>query len=318
MGRGNFTSINESISAVPNNSDGTDGYFMIYVTAGIYEEYVRIGKNKKYLMLIGDGINQTVITGNHSVVDGWTTFNSATFAVMATNFVAVNITFRNTAGAVKHQAVAVLNGANLSTFYSCSFEGYQDTLYAHSLLQLYRECDVYGTVDFIFGNAAAVFQDCKLYARLPMSGQFNAITAQGRTNPNQNTGTYIQNCIIRPAADLVAGGGSTTVQTYLGRSWKEYSRTVYMENYMEDFINPNGWHEWNATFAFSTLYYAEYKNTGPGSDTSDGVINAIEAANFTVSSFLRREDIKDIAMLINNNNKLCYIEFIQVNVAYIS
>ncbi|KAK4779825.1 hypothetical protein SAY87_015931 [Trapa incisa] len=296
-GTGNFSTINDAISAAPNNSAGTDGYFVIYVTAGVYEEYVSIAKNKKYLMMIGDGINQTIITGNRSVVDGWTTFNSATFAVVATNFVAVNITFRNTAGAVKHQAVAVRNGADLSTFYSCSFEGYQDTLYAHSLRQFYRECDIYGTVDFIFGNAAAVFQDCNLYPRLPMSGQFNAITAQGRTDPNQNTGTSIQNCTIRPATDLEAAGGNSTVQTYLGRPWKEYSRTVYMKSYMDDFINPNGWREWNATFALSTLYYAEYDNTGPGSDTSSRVswpgyhvINATDAANFTVSTFLLGDD----------------------------
>ncbi|KAG4928615.1 hypothetical protein JHK85_055101 [Glycine max] len=99
-------------------------------------------------------------------------------AVVAQGFVAMNITFRNTAGPSKHQAVAVRNGADMSTFYSCSFEGYQDTLYTHSLRQFYRECDIYGTVDFIFGNAAVVLQNCNMYPRLPMSGQFNAITAQ--------------------------------------------------------------------------------------------------------------------------------------------
>jgi pectinesterase len=78
-GQGNFTTINDAVAAAPNNTDGSNGYFMIYVTAGIYEEYVSIAKNKKYLMMVGDGINQTVITGNRSVVDGWTTFNSATF-----------------------------------------------------------------------------------------------------------------------------------------------------------------------------------------------------------------------------------------------
>ncbi|CAA2997373.1 probable pectinesterase pectinesterase inhibitor 7 [Olea europaea subsp. europaea] len=97
----------------------------------------------------------TIITGNHSFVDGWTTFNSSTFVVVGKGFVAVNITFRNTAGAIKHQAVAVRNGADLSTFHSCSFEAYQEILYVHSL---YRECDIYGTVDFIFGNAAAVLR----------------------------------------------------------------------------------------------------------------------------------------------------------------
>ncbi|KAE8697924.1 putative pectinesterase/pectinesterase inhibitor 7 [Hibiscus syriacus] len=125
-GSGNFTTINDAISAAPNNTNGLLGYFLIYITAGVYQVYISIPQNKKYLMMVGDGINQTIITGNHSVVDGWTTFNSATFAVAASNFVAVNITFQNTAGAIKHQAVAVRNGADLSTFYSCSFEGYQD------------------------------------------------------------------------------------------------------------------------------------------------------------------------------------------------
>lgn len=78
-GTGTFTNITAAVSAAPNNTDGSGGFFLIYVTAGIYEEYVSIAKNKRYLMMIGDGINQTVVTGNRSVVDGWTTFNSATF-----------------------------------------------------------------------------------------------------------------------------------------------------------------------------------------------------------------------------------------------
>ncbi|KAK8497537.1 hypothetical protein V6N13_002941 [Hibiscus sabdariffa] len=290
-GSGNFTTINDAVSAAPNNTNGVKGYFLIYITAGVYQEYVSIAKNKKYLMMIGDGINQTIITGNRSVVDGWTTFNSATFAVVAPNFVAANITFQNTAGAIKHQAVAVRNGADLSAFYSCSFEGYQDTLYTHSLRQFYRECDIYGTVDFIFGNAAVVFQNCNIYPRRPMSGQFNAITAQGRTDPNQNTGTSIHDCNIVPADDLASS--NTTFKTYLGRPWKEYSRTVYMQNFMGSLIDPAGWREWTGDFALSTLYYAEYDNSGPGSNTSSRVtwsgyhtINATDAANFTVSGFL--------------------------------
>ena len=212
--------------------------------------------------------------------------------MVAPGFVAVDITFRNTAGAIKHQAVAVRNGADLSTFYRCSFEGYQDTLYAHSLRQFYRECDIYGTVDFIFGNAAALFQNCNIYPRLPMPGQFNPITAQGRTDPNQNTGISIHNCTIRAADDLASS--NSTTQTYLGRPWKEYSRTVYMQSFMDSLINTVGWREWDGNFALSTLYYAEYNNTGPGSDTTNRVTwpgyhvitNATDAGNFTVSNFL--------------------------------
>ncbi|MED6137709.1 hypothetical protein PIB30_067471 [Stylosanthes scabra] len=291
-GSGNFTNINDAIRAAPNNSVASDGYFFIFVSEGVYEEYVSIDKTKKYLMMVGEGINQTIITGSHNVVDNFTTFNSATFAVVGQGFVAVNITFRNTAGPSKHQAVALRSGSDLSIFYSCSFEGYQDTLYTHSLRQFYRECDIYGTVDFIFGNAAVVFQDCNIYPRLPIKGQFNAITAQGRTDPNQNTGTSIQNAIVKPADDLAPNVGS--VQTYLGRPWKQYSRTVFMESSIDGFINSAGWHEWSGDFALSTLYYAEFNNTGNGCDTSNRVtwpgfhviVNSTDAAAFTVSNFL--------------------------------
>lgn len=78
-GSANFTSIKDAVAAAPNNTDISDGYFLIFIEAGVYEEYVSIPKNKKNLMMIGDGINQTIITGNRSFVDGWTTFNSATF-----------------------------------------------------------------------------------------------------------------------------------------------------------------------------------------------------------------------------------------------
>lgn len=215
-------------------------------------------------------------------------------AVVGQGFVGVNMTIRNTAGAVKHQAVALRSGADLSTFYSCSFEGYQDTLYVHSLRQFYSECDIYGTVDFIFGNAKVVFQNCNMYPRLPMSGQFNAITAQGRTDPNQDTGISIHNSTIRAADDLASSNG---VATYLGRPWKEYSRTVYMQTFMDSVIHAKGWREWDGDFALSTLYYAEYRNSGPGSGTDNRVtwpgyhvINATDASNFTVSNFLLGDD----------------------------
>lgn len=291
-GSGNYTTINDAVAAAPNNTGSGNGFFVIHVVAGVYEEYVSIPKNKQYLMMIGDGINQTIITGNRSVVDGWTTFNSATFAVVAQGFVAINITFRNTAGAIKHQAVALRSGADLSAFYFCSFEGYQDTLYTHSLRQFYRNCDIYGTVDFIFGNAAVVLQNCNIYPRLPMNNQFNAITAQGRTDINQNTGTSIHNCTITAASDLAASNGTT--KTYLGRPWKQYSQTVYMQSFMDSLIDPVGWVAWSGDFALDTLYYAEFDNNGPGSDTTNRVtwpgyqvINDTDAVNFTVANFIQ-------------------------------
>uniref|UniRef100_A0A7N2R5Z5 Pectinesterase n=2 Tax=Quercus lobata TaxID=97700 RepID=A0A7N2R5Z5_QUELO len=288
-GSGDFTTINHAVAAAPENTDISNGYFVIYIAAGVYNEYVSIDNNKRYLMMIGEGIGRTVISGNHNNADNWTTFNSATFAVGGQGFVAKEISFRNTAGPRKAQAVAVRNGADLSTFYRCSFEGYQDTLYTHSLRQFYKECDIYGTIDFIFGNAAVVFQDCNIYLRLPLHGQCNVITAQGKTDPNQNTGTSMHLCSIRAAENLDG------TKTYLGRPWKEYSTTVYTQSFMDSLINSKGWLTWNDSgFALNTLYYGEYDNKGLGSVTSARVtwhgyhvMNRKQAYYFTVCNFIQ-------------------------------
>ncbi|XP_054814095.1 probable pectinesterase/pectinesterase inhibitor 25 [Prosopis cineraria] len=291
-GSDNFTSIGDAIAAAPSNTRPQDGYFVIYAKEGYYEEYVLVPIHKKNVLLIGDGIGRTVITGDHSVVDGWTTYNSSTFAVSGDRFVAVDVTFRNTAGPEKHQAVAVRNNADLSIFYRCSFEGYQDTLYVHTLRQFYRDCLIYGTVDFIFGNAAAVFQNCNIHTRTPLPRQKNTVTAQGRIDPNQNTGIAIQNCTFLSDDDDNASGSNSSTLTYLGRPWKEYSRTVVMESYIGDFVQPRGWLEWNGTLGLDTLFYGEFGNYGPGAITSKRVqwggyyvLNAEEAFNFTVSQF---------------------------------
>lgn len=213
--------------------------------------------------------------------------------MVGNGFIAKGITIENSAGPSKHQAVALRSGSDLSAFYKCSFVGYQDTLYVHSLRQFYRECDIYGTVDFVFGNAAAVFQNCNLYARKPNEHQKNMFTAQGREDPNQNTGISIINCKFAAAADLIPN--QTEFKTYLGRPWKEYSRTVIMKSYISDVVQPAGWLEWNETFALSTLYYGEYMNRGPGANTSGRVTwpgyrvinSSSEASQFTVESFLQ-------------------------------
>lgn len=85
-GTGDFKTITEAVNKAPNNTNGANGYHMIFVSAGVYKEYVSIAKNKKYLMMVGDGINQTVVTGDHNNVDGWTTFNSPTFGTCISSF----------------------------------------------------------------------------------------------------------------------------------------------------------------------------------------------------------------------------------------
>ncbi|EPS64331.1 pectinesterase [Genlisea aurea] len=294
-GSGNFTAVADAVNFAPSNSNER---VVIYVKAGVYEENVDIPSWKTNIALIGDGKDATVITGNRSVADGWTTFRSATVAVSGDGFLARDIRFENTAGPEKHQAVALRINADYAAVYRSTIVGYQDTLYAHSLRQFFRECDIYGTVDYIFGNAAVVFQACNIISRMPMPSQFTVITAQGREDPDQNTGISLQNCTILATDDLYSN--SSTVKSYLGRPWKNYSRTVVIESYVDDFVAPEGWTNWSGDQGLDTLYYGEYQNNGPGSGTDGRVswagfhlMNYSDAAHFTVSEFITGQEWLD-------------------------
>ncbi|XP_051138365.1 probable pectinesterase/pectinesterase inhibitor 34 [Andrographis paniculata] len=289
-GNGTCKTITEAIKKAPVN--GTRR-FIIYVKAGRYvEDILKVGRKKTNVMIFGDGKGKTVISGSKSIQDNMTTFHTATFAATGAGFIARDLTFENSAGPAKHQAVALRVGADHAVIYRCNVIGYQDTLYAHSQRQFYRECDVYGTVDFIFGNAAVVFQNCSIHARKPMPFQKNTITAQNRKDPNQNTGISIHACRVVAEYDLEAARGA--YPTYLGRPWKLYSRVVYMQSYVGDHVHPRGWLEWNATFALDTLYYGEYMNYGPGGAVGQRVnwpgyrvITSVdEASKFTVAQFI--------------------------------
>ncbi|KAE8710781.1 putative pectinesterase/pectinesterase inhibitor 61 [Hibiscus syriacus] len=289
-GNGTIKTIAEAIKKAPEYSTRRT---IIYVKAGRYEESIlKVGRKKINLMFVGDGKSKTIITGGKSIFDNITTFHTAVFAATGAGFIVRDMTFENWAGPVKHQAVALRIGADHAVVYRCNIIGYQDTLYIHSNRQFYRECDIYGTVDFIFGNAAVVFQNCSIYARKPLPFQKNTITAQNRKDPNQNTGISIHACRILPTPDLAAAKGS--FQTYLGRPWKLYSRTVFMLSYMSDHIHPRGWLEWNSTFPVDMLYYGEYMNYGPGGAIGQRVrwpgyrviTSDIEAAKFTVAQFI--------------------------------
>ncbi|XVE70786.1 hypothetical protein DITRI_Ditri10aG0098600 [Diplodiscus trichospermus] len=282
-GSGNYKTISEAINAA------SGGRFVIYVKAGVYKEKIRT--NKDGITLIGDGKYSTIIVGDDSVNGGSSMPGSATFTVTGDGFIARDIGFQNTAGPQGEQALALYVASDHSVFYRCSIAGYQDTLYALSLRQFYRECDIYGTIDFIFGNAAAVFQSCTLSLRRP-SGGYNVILANGRSDPGQNTGFSVQNCRIVPSSEFSAVKHSFA--SYLGRPWKQYSRAVVMESTIDDAIASRGWIEWPGAGGYSkSLYFAEYANAGPGAGTSRRVtwpgfhvIGRDEAVKFTVDRFI--------------------------------
>nr|AFK35109.1 unknown [Medicago truncatula] len=291
-GSGKFKTVAQAVASAPDNGKTR---YVIYVKKGTYKENIEIGKKKTNVMLVGDGMDATIITGSLNFIDGTTTFKSATVAAVGDGFIAQDIRFQNTAGPQKHQAVALRVGADQSVINRCKIDAFQDTLYAHSNRQFYRDSYITGTVDFIFGNAAVVFQKSKLATRKPMANQKNMVTAQGREDPNQNTATSIQQCDVIPSSDLKPVQGS--IKTYLGRPWKKYSRTVVLQSVVDGHIDPAGWAEWDAASKdfLQTLYYGEYMNSGAGAGTGKRVTwpgyhiikNAAEASKFTVTQLIQ-------------------------------
>ncbi|VFQ99595.1 unnamed protein product [Cuscuta campestris] len=283
-GPGNIRTITEAI-AIAIQKRVWRRRFVIKITAGVYNESVFVDNHLPRLTLLGDGKGVTIITGQRSVNGvGGSTFDTATFAS--------GITFRNTAGPGNGQAVALRVSGDRAVFYECSIEGYQDTLYVYEGRQFYKNCDIYGTVDFIFGNAKAVFQDCNIYARKPGNDGAVVITASKREGPTEETGIVIHSSRVMPdpASNLRGTVG------YLGRPWGVYSRAVFMETVIDSFIDPSGWTWWDGkepSFQ-STVYYAEYGNTGPGSGTARRVkwggvhqlMTPAEAMPFTVGVFI--------------------------------
>ncbi|KAI3679995.1 hypothetical protein L2E82_50732 [Cichorium intybus] len=242
-GSGDFKTVTEAIKASETRRINTER-FVIHVKSGVYKENIVIDQSMNNLTLIGDGIDATVITNARNYVKGYTTADTATAQIWGPGFVATGITFENTAG-------------------------YQHTLCLLKYRQFYRECDIYGTIDFIFGDAAAVLQNCNIYVRNPLPGQQNTITAQGRTDPLSATGFVMHKSRVSPAPELALTNGP--VSTFLGRPWKDYSRVVFVKCYLDSFIDPLGWMPFPRDSAFDKVYYAEYMNTRKGADTGGRV-----------------------------------------------
>ena len=188
---------------------------------------------------------------------------------MGSNFIGKDLWFENSAGLYKGQAVALRVQSDMSIFYNCRMDGYQDTLYPHAHRQFYRDCTISGTVDFIFGNVAVVLQNCLILVRKPKPNQSCPITAQGRTQRKEPIGIVLQNCTISSDPDYYPV--RDTSKSYLGRPWKQYSRTIVMQCQIDDLIQPEGWLLWNGDFVLKTLFYTEFDNRGHGAPKENRV-----------------------------------------------
>lgn len=74
-GSGHYRTITEAVNAAPSHSNRR---YVIYVKKGLYRENVDMKKKMTNIMLVGDGIGQTILTSNRNFMQGWTTFRTAT------------------------------------------------------------------------------------------------------------------------------------------------------------------------------------------------------------------------------------------------
>ncbi|KAH7428109.1 hypothetical protein KP509_10G076400 [Ceratopteris richardii] len=280
-GNGHYTSIQQAIDSVPAYNVHR---VIIQISPGTYNEKVKIPWNKPYITLQGSGYSsQCVIVWNDTADkvgdDGKPigTFNTATVAIDAPYFIARNLTFKNaaphpTSGAKNKQASAIRVSGDASAFTGCQFLGAQDTLYDHKGRHFFQDCYVEGSVDFIFGDGLSMYQNCHLHA---IGARYEALAAQSRSSPLEDSGFSFVNC-------KVTGSGLL----YLGRAWGSFSRVVYAYTYMGNIIVPQGWYDWGDPTRERTVYYGEYKCSGPGANLKGRVAWSRQLSDEEAQPFL--------------------------------
>jgi pectinesterase len=183
--------------------------------------------------------------------DNYSTFTSYTILVQGNDFRAENLTIENSSGRVG-QAVALHMEGDRCIIRNCRLLGNQDTLYTgnDTSRQLYQNCDIEGTTDFIFGAATAVFDNCTIKSLT------NSYITAASTTPRQRFGYVFLNCKL--VADSMAK------KVFLGRPWRPYANVVFLNCNMGKHILPEGWNNWGNPENEKTVTYAEYNSIGPG------------------------------------------------------
>ncbi|XP_058763742.1 pectinesterase QRT1-like [Vicia villosa] len=207
---------------------------ILSIATGCFREKSVISKAYPFITFLGDLIPPTIIWNDSSstiVNDGQKleTFNSATVAVSADYFIAINLKFENTASYFKSEiepAVALRISGNKAAFYNCTFSGLQDTLYDHKGIHYFNNCYIQGSVDFIFGSGRSLYEVCILNS---IANKVTAITAQKRSISSLDSGISFKNSIVK-------GSG----RAYLGRPWGEYSRVIFSNTFMDNLVLPKG------------------------------------------------------------------------------
>ncbi|EJL70007.1 pectinesterase family protein [Chryseobacterium populi] len=269
-GKGDFITIQQAINAIENNSSIRT---KIIIKAGVYKEKIIIPETKGAILMEGENPENTMITyddyASKKNPDGQETgtTGSSTIFIYSNDFTAKNISFENSSGRVG-QAVAVLISGDRIAFENCRFLGNQDTLYLKGTQDLqdktkpsrnyFKSCYIEGTTDYIFGAGTAVFEYCTIYSKESAS----YVTAASTPQENDFGFVFINSKII---------GNTKENSVYLGRPWRPFAKTVYIDCELNSTIKPEGWHNWNKPDAEKTTFYAEYHSKGTGANSSKRV-----------------------------------------------
>ena len=279
-GSGDFTKIQDAINACPSFPYEK---VTVFVKNGIYKEKIRIPEWNSQVALIGESKENTIITfdDNFSKINVGrnSTFHTYTLLVEGDDFSASNLTIKNASGD-NGQAIALSVVANRAQISNCLILGNQDTLYLSGKEAKHYIKDSYieGTTDFIFGSATALFENCEIHSIK------NSYITAASTPEGTAFGFVFKNC------KLTAEPAATAV--YLGRPWRIYAKTVYMNCDMGKHIRPEGWENWSKPEAEKTAFYAEYNCKGEGAQNAKRVswshqLTKKEAENYSTENIIK-------------------------------
>lgn len=278
-GTGNFRTLQEAIESARAFMDYT---VTIYVRNGVYKEKVIVPSWVENIDIIGEDRDKTIITyDDHANINKMGTFRTYTVKVEGSDITFKNLTIENNAAQLG-QAVALHTEGDRLKFINCRILGNQDTIYTGAkFTRLYfKDCYIDGTTDFIFGPSTALFEDCIIHSKR------NSYVTAASTPKEAKYGYVFKHCKLtaEPGVDKV----------YLGRPWRPYAYTLFIECELGKHIVSAGWHNWGKQSNEETARYMEYKNTGEGANASERVawskqLTKKEAEAVTVDAIFRTQ-----------------------------
>ncbi len=283
-GTGDFPTIQRAVDHALDRPPASVARLILEIRPGMYHERVKVPQDSPRVTLLGRDASSTVISCGVGASGVGGTFFSPVVEVNGAEFEAENISFENGYG-TGTQAVAISLHSDRAVFRNCRFLGWQDTLYAAWGRQYYRDCYIEGHVDFIFGNAAAVFDHCEIHSRGP-----GYLTAHSRRRSDAPTGFVFRDCSLTGAPEASEGQ-----RVFLGRPWRSCARVVFVDCRMGEHIRPEGWDNWKNPANEQTSWFAETGSTGAGANATARVswarrLTPAGAAAFAPGVFLKGSD----------------------------